>query len=212
MPVYYPIAQGDIIAVNVFCRLEAHLSYNVLFAEIDAGFNWTDSEEMTRAIADGLEPLYIALMSNRATFYGVATHRQLPGPPTTTEFIFRDTAGDESSDPLPPQTCGLFTRQGVISNRRQRGRMYVPFPPESLNDTNGEPDVAYQSDLQDLGDMVVGSQVFTDAASANAGTLKWKVFSGMDGQYYDVSNARIRRSWATQRRRSGFGGVWVPFP
>jgi len=104
-----------------------------------------------------------------------------------------------AGDPLATQLSIVVSFQGDrvsgTPQARQRGRIYLPFPREALNDTSGRPDSTTVSTIATAAGVLL-------AASAGGGPgWTWVVYSRTAPGYTVVTNGWVDNEWDTQRRR-----------
>lgn len=118
------------------------------------------------------------------------------------------TIGTGTGGAMPQQTSGLITKLTNTGGRSGKGRVYVPFPYNAANGTDGRPVTAYQSQLNVLG-LSLFSNVSVTAAGVTVG-LNAMLLHRLPGPLVGYSGSQIvdfvaRSHWATQRRRSDYG-------
>jgi len=153
---------------------------------------------------------YIACLGNDAQFLGVSI--QLIRNTRRPKTVLTTSAGDGGfeGEPLPRQVAGLIKVTTDEASRHGRGRMYVPFPPESANTNTGVPSGAYIDALNNLALklddlMVVGG-------GGNTVTLQPVLYNRATNAVIPVTSAGAAPVWATQRRRADVrGGDKPPF-
>jgi len=148
------------------------------------------------------------LMTSDASWYGAAAQKVFPSVGLEFTSNAHTGAGTAGTNPLPSQTCGLLKLSTFVAGRRQRGRMYVPFPDEVFNDVTNRPTAAYLVLLNNLGAGLLNPFSVTGVAGGTA-TLSWGMWNGISG-FRGYSFGAARDFWATQRRRSFAGRTDAP--
>jgi hypothetical protein len=140
-------------------------------------------------------------MSVAASFDYVAVQHILPEPAGDTSFSsIAPVNGSNVSDLLPRQTCGIITLRTGIAGVKFRGRVYAPFPPESANDSSGQPNAGYLTNLDALATLF--DDVLTITVGADSLGLTPVVYHRSDDTTTPITVAVSRPRWATQRRRN----------
>lgn len=150
-------------------------------------------------------PLYQQLLPQAVTYHGVRLRvaKVLPAPMAVTTSLLAGP-GTIASDVMSLQTCGMVTKRTVLAGRAYRGRMYIPFPPETRNDPTGVPSAAYVADLATLATAICLS-VTPVAGGGGTCDLIPVLYHRGTASSTDLSTIVARRKWATQRRRSDYG-------
>lgn len=149
--------------------------------------------------------LFADCMSADAQYYGSQLYYQTPtGPrPRPSTSKAGATIGVDVSPLLPTQTCGLISLYSDILGKTGQGRVYVPFPAVSTQDTNGTPKPLYLTVLTALATNLVGTRGVTDGAVTGTFTPVLYVPGGAPPK--PLLHYIVRDAWATQRRRGSFG-------
>lgn len=100
--------------------------------------------------------------------------------------------GDNTGEILPRASSGLvrFSTGVVVGRRFLRGRMFIPLPTETSNDTVGKPTSAYKTSVQSA----------LDALLAN-GDVALYIWSRTGGTSAPVQSATVWDEWAYLRSR-----------
>ncbi len=208
------MAVGDVLKVRIVtyhgALLNAHLGINVLHWRISAE---TALGVTLKEVADALDltwgASYQALMSASADYRGTGVQRILP----TLSIEFPSFAGAGpgaiATDLLSGQ-CGLIHKATALGGRENRGRTYIAFPPESLNDADNKPTAAYNAALTTLAGNIDITQTIVGAGGT--ATLKQVIFHRETNTTTDLTGFTTQTEWATQRRRMPRGKLRpVPF-
>lgn len=205
------LAIGDAITVRIICTAEGQVAYNVRHGIITAlgGAGLPDST-LAADLATTLGPEYKDLIGTLARFEGVSVQIRRLDALFAAQFSNNESGeGTLAGDMLPTQVCGLIRFRSNFAGRQGRGRLYVPFPTESVNDADGDPTAPYLAAMVDLADNLIGS--FVSAEGENSATLNWRVSSSTLGSQRPITAYDLRTKWATQRRRSEIRGGDRPF-
>lgn len=106
--------------------------------------------------------------------------------------------GSGAGDALPRQTQGLIRwgTASVINGRRVRGRLFMPGPNESDNDTGGTPTAAYSSALTTAAATILVAGATTSEACI------WHRPSGAGaGSSPDITSATGATTWSVLKSR-----------
>lgn len=102
------------------------------------------------------------------------------------------------NDPLPTQLAIVMSfqgeRQAGVPQARRRGRVYLPFLREAINDAAGRPDSTSVATVVAAGDALL-------AASQAAAGWTWLIFSRVAPGYTEVTNGWVDNEFDIQRRR-----------
>jgi len=174
---------------------------------VDAGFTLAD---FANSMASALNPLYLNLLCEAATFRGVTVQQYtVAGPPPVASGL-DDDPGTRTGDPLPRQCCGMITLTTNFIGRDGRGRIFVPFPGEIDNTTtSGTPQASYVSDLNTLGSFFSTPQTLLDLASKEAEFI-WTIKPApmtFGGPFREITGRNGRQRWATQKSRGSYGAA-----
>jgi hypothetical protein len=112
--------------------------------------------------------------------------------------------GDNAGDALPRQTSGIISLVTALGGRKNRGRVYVPFPSETDNAIAGHPTAGYVTALGDLAAILTGPYIGV-GAGGNTNDLQPVILHRVDGSVTPITGHFERSFWATQRRRGDFG-------
>jgi len=147
-------------------------------------------------------------MTATGEFRGAQAQKVFPLPKGATFNASDPAAGTRSTEPLPPQTCGVISLKTALAGRHFRGRIYLPFPAENDNGVTHIPSATYITNASTL---MTGIFVTTGVVGATGTTnMKPVIFNRLTGGTTDVVSGRVREGWGTQRRRSYFGQHNLP--
>jgi len=164
-----------------------------------------DKTKLANAFFIAIKAATKALMTADGSFVYVAAKKIGVTPP---DPEFRSTeaaeAGTAGGDPLPTQVSGIITIQTAFAGRKYRGRMYVPFPSEGMNDVTGKPSAAYLVLLANLANVMLADPV-TLTDGGNSIDLEPILWHRATNTFDVVTSARMNQKWATQKRRGIYG-------
>lgn len=138
------LAANDILEVKFFCSNANQQGINVLHYRVAsvAGGNFPDST-LVDAMSALAGPIYRAWLPAVCGYLGCRLQRIFPRPqPIAQTSTGGAGAGAQATDPLPAITAFLVTKRSESAGPGGRGRVFLPFWPEGLNDVNGEPEAA----------------------------------------------------------------------
>lgn len=193
-------ALNDNVLVKFFCSFGSQISVNVRKFRVTAVAGGGPS---IQAVADQLSvtvsTLYQDVMPVAARYEACSV--QKVDPPASDPVFSTNGAGPGAApgEPLPPQTCGIFTLTTGFAGRSARGRQYIPFPYEDANDLDGKPIAGYIADMEALAVFFSTSHtVIVGAASVSiTPVLHFNLIPAVP-----ITGYVLRGYWATQRRRS----------
>jgi hypothetical protein len=204
---------GDLFKLRVYTRCRGAMALNVLHYKmtLDVGGPITQfkiaSQWYTQCGAQFLD-----CVSQEAKLEKVTAQQwsELGNTPIRLEegVVYTNVLGNLAGTALPSQVTGLIKLQSNSPGRSYRGRTYVPFPPETVNDAGAVPEANYMNLLAFYADKLDDSlnpvQVLPDPPG-NA-TLAPVVYSSKLRLTSFINRAVPRFHWATQRkRRPGVG-------
>lgn len=200
-----PFAIGDVVETVFRSQNVEQAGINVRHWTVTAAApaSMTD-QDVANQFQALVGPLIAACMGSNSNMLQTAV-RKVNGVPigAQTPSNTPTIPGAVVSGDLPRQTSGLITLRTLTIGRKGRGRMYVPFPPTTLSDVNGQPTAGYLTALTALRNVVGANVVLTDGV--NVMTFQPCLYKRGALVGTPVTSAVNRLSWATQRRRGSFG-------
>lgn len=195
----------EVWSCRIYTKFNDQVAINVLNYVI--GSTLADQVTDLEAAADiavHLATEFKACISSAATFQGVGLQRRSPAPPGQEALSAVGAGvGGVTGDPLPRQVAGLLSFKTQYAGPRYRGRMYIPFPGESDNDTDTTPTASAITRFDALLDKVIANVNLTGAVG-NALAIP-VIRSRKFGTYEQILGGVVRDNWATQQRRGAFG-------
>jgi len=197
---------NDIVQTRHYCRLGDQASVNVRHWRVTtkAGTGATLASFLTTLAGTGLHAAYRALINDQAEYVGTDAQIIFPTLGVPTQSTTGAGSGDTSGDALPTQTSGLLTIRTSLGGRKNRGRLYVPFPTETDNTSAGAPTSTYQLALADLAAIFAVSYIGV-GAGGNTNDLQPVILHRSNMTTTAVTSVTASAKWATQRRRGKFG-------
>ena len=162
--------------------------------------------ELASYMAAVAAPAYQALMTPSASYESTTVFRVLPAAgymPFTS--LIAAGPGIIAGDMVPRQVAGILTKTTAYAGRAFRGRVYVPFVPESMNDVTGVPTTPYITKLTNLGGVILNP--FTVVGGTGSATFQPSLFHRAGLTTTDIIGFRSNSKFATQRRRGSYGRV-----
>lgn len=204
---------NDILQVRVGTYHAGQTGLNTFFFRVEEAGIATTLEQIALDLDEELSLLYKQVLAGDASYYGVQVQRVHPTPKSvavqSTEHIGPGLSGAEA---LPGQVAGVISSFSAFSGRKERGRIYVPFPSvEDADGTTNAPTNGYKGDLTLLGDTVYGPN--TGGTGDDAFSLVPVIFHRGLGTASNIVGFVARQRWGTQRSRSSYGALnaYPPF-
>lgn len=199
-----PLASLDLLQVTLVCKADTQFSQVVRHYSVQTV---TGSPSTLEDFADGVEsrfaPLFKAMMSSSAQWWGVKVQRLAPLKSVAVLSISRRDDADVDGDLIPRQACGVIKLMTATGSRSARGRSFIPFASETHNNSNGDPEGAYITLLDSLGDSLIQDLSLTTGGRGS--TSKAVVFSRKLNAVENLIARQSRTHWGSQRRRSNIG-------
>jgi hypothetical protein len=201
------VAVGDKFQVTFVCRFGGQNGLNVKYFKVDAVSNMDGlANEFAQKLSTVFAPLYKPLLSTAAKYRGVMMKQV--GTLLPISYFATDGTGDGTAtgDPLPSQACGLISLYGQGEKRKNHGRVYIPFPAEGDNASNGGVSVAYGANADLLGQEFLNNRTYNIGGTDTDITGRWYIASSQGGGTpCFLESKRVRGFWASQRRRGLLG-------
>lgn len=194
------LAVNQIVQTKAYCRLDAQIGINV-WHYLVTGIVGAPTDAHVAAQVDGVVgTLYKSAMSKFARYQGVTAQIIKPTMYIPSQNNTSAGIGINDGDPIPAQAAGLVSLRSDLSGRKNRGRKYIPFPPEDYNNTSGDPSIDYQGILAGFASFWT-SNLEVDGGGGNTAVLKPVVYHRATGTTTALTSYVVRKHWATQRRR-----------
>lgn len=204
MPIETPLAVGDICRITFESRTDTQIGINVLFLRItDVSGQIAILETLVDDLAGFGQNIYPNILPEEAFFSGVSG--QLLGLPDSYQYFKqRVSFGAADGKLLPTQTSPVIQKQSGLAGRKNRGRMYMPFPPDTF--------------LGELGRLTIdGIQAYITIADAFNEKSRWESGAAQQGTFtwtlpwdrlvdpVEIRNFVVTGKFGTQRRRGQYG-------
>lgn len=200
-----PVAVNDKLEIKAYCALGDQVGINVRHWTVSAttGGSLTE-QQVADAYSQQLAPIMQSLISAYSKYLGV-TLQTISITPKPAAVISTAGQGDGSNGGahLPKQTCGFLRLKTAGSGRKSRGRVYTPFPPHLLTNTEGEPNPDMIDHLNALGNFYASSRGFVVGGATVV--ISPVIRNRAANEYSAVVNFETVPKWATQKRRGDFG-------
>lgn len=205
-----PLAADQKLQVRLYCTRGDQTAINVLNYKVVSADGTMTEQDLVGALATRFAPKYKDVMSVGAEFYGVDL-RPFVGNQLGATFWSKNGAGAGTvlGQVLPKQISGLIAWQSAVPGRHGKGRMYVAFPSESDNDTNGVPGVTYAGPLLALATTLAGQFTVT-AGGVKTADVVLCIRNRLTNLFSPVAAATARVKWATMRSRGDYGRINPP--
>lgn len=204
------LAQSDVLKVVFYCRQNDQVAQNVRHFEVSAigaGTSPTDLEAVT-AIVGRVKPEYLPLLASNAEFRGATLQRITPLKNDAVGYSSPDV-GTAVGDPLPLEMAGLISFKTGLAGRKNRGRMYVPFPSEGDNNTTGHPSAAYVALLTLLAAHFTGPMTFVPGGGAASYTLRALCYPADNVIGRVITSSQETNRWVSMRSRGDYSAANV---
>lgn len=209
---------GGIYEHRIVCFIAGQLGINILHGRIESLVAPNPTDQLyVNAVELALAPLYKACLPNTAGAWRGVGVRQVGVAVAGVEvFSTASTnAGNGTTPALPKQVAGIISKKTDLSGRKNRGRLYIPFPREEDNTTDGRPDATYIAAMQAIADWYKGDATNIREVTVLGGGIarvRFGIYHRSDLSFTPCTNFVVRGEWANQRRRGGYGRTNVlPF-
>jgi len=202
---------GDRVELRIYCYATAQqqIGINTVRMKIDTIGPTVDpirSDDLNAALSAFFAPSYKALLDSSCVYLG--TSMQLFPQRTFVADWSKEGAGAGSvvGNDAPAQVSGLITLRTNYAKRSGRGRLYIPFPSVTSNDTTGIPTNAYMVLLNQLAELFDSPIPLLVGPDTVAVTLHCEIdnANGTGIEKAVVLSEGVQK-WATQRRRGSYG-------
>lgn len=194
---------NDIVEVKFFCSAGGiQNGINVLHYKVSGvpvpGV--TDSDAAA-ALSTQAAPLYKAYLPTGTRYEGVRLQIVRPGLFPAAVSVAGAGVGLIAQDRLPSQVAFLLSLRTGVAGRSGRGRVYLPFWPETYNSSTGRPEAVAVTAATNWSNAMIANLTVT--VGAFSCVLSPVIMSKVGALATPiVTTVLIRQEWATQRRRS----------
>jgi hypothetical protein len=202
------IQMNDILSCRVvaFDNNKTQMGVNVLwYVCTGTGPGATSTElDLSASLTATLKPVYLPIMHAHADFRGLGVTVVKP-----VRFIEQHTspgapiAGTGGPDAMPLQVSYLIKILTALAGRKNRGRIYPPFPPSAFANTDGTMTAGAQTALGNLQAAI--PLTITLGALPAVTNLALGVYHKSTGTISIATSTAPVFRWATQRRRGDEG-------
>jgi hypothetical protein len=201
----FTILPGDVLEATIFCQLGDQISANVLhYVETTQSGASQTLEQFTIKVSGYFASAYKAVLTNAAYFYGVKGRRVWPVQSIYFSSVIGQGVGTGGIGSLPKQASAIISKFTNTPRQAGRGRVYIPFPPISANDTNGRPSTTFQVQLLPLADLLDDTLTFgAGLDTCTVAPCLWQPL--LFGNPRPVTFVQVQPYWGTQRRRGDYG-------
>jgi len=198
---------NDIVQARFFCYAFDQVAINSVHFRASSIVANPTTAHFAALLASTMPALYKALLAPAADYIGLATQKVFPLPKHIPDVETTGIgAGALTGHILPRQTSGIVTKRTAFAGKRYRGRVYVPFPAEDVNqDSVGTPTAAYVTLLNNFKASLLGN--WTINTGGNQAVMVPIIYHEDDNTYTDITGSTSQARWGTQRRRSSYGPV-----
>jgi len=200
------IAFGDRLEIKFYCADAEQGSVNTI--NFQAG-NSTGGSITDQDVANYFDEFYGSTLkdfiANTASYQGttcrIANLLPLPVPALASAHSGVGVAGAVG---LPRQTAGLLDFRTAVAGPGGRGRMFFPFPATTANETLGKPLAGYVTSMSNFGTDLIAVAFIPGFGGASL-QVSFVLWSPTHARMVPIVSAFGATSWATQKRRGGFG-------
>jgi hypothetical protein len=125
-----PVVTGDIVLIQPVCTLGDQTALNNVHFRCDThlGGGATDAE-IAAWFEGNLAPLYKAILTTPASWYGLLAQKIWPLPLYAHAVNRAHTgAGTAGTQPAPTEACSVIATKTSLAGRAYQGRVFLPFP------------------------------------------------------------------------------------
>jgi hypothetical protein len=204
----YVIQPGNIIQARVWCTAGDQASVNTLYYLPAPGMVVGPTDQMCAvAIDNQIATVVKATLSDDAFYNGVQVSVPLVRPLNATVFSTNGAGpGAVANASGPRQAACVISLNTAFAGPAYRGRLFWPFPPNSLDTDIGIPSGPYVALLQAAMAQIVGP-IGVVGGGGNA-ILNYVLFhrnATVVPRTTPITSFAVRTKWGTQKRRGSYG-------
>jgi hypothetical protein len=141
-----PILDNQVCTVKAYCYLDGQVSINQYHWRMNNPVGVPTYEGFLAALSPLMGISYATILPTVAEYLGLSLQLRLPTARQSISTALGAQVGGDASIPLPKQASVIVTKKTgiVVASRRNRGRIYLPFPPVSADEGNGVPTAVYR--------------------------------------------------------------------
>jgi len=194
-------ALNDTFEFKLFCQYTPQFSCNVLHYKIVAlNGGVVTLEEMADALSLQLAPAWKPLFFTSASYYGALMRRVAPDATLQAQTKQGAGPGTAGTSAAPPSGSMYVTTTTGQPGRKNRGRIYFPFPPIQFLDVGGNLDAAGSAAIQLSMNTILQTHVVSGASGGTV-TLQYAIYNRAAKTSQPASQYFIRTHLGTQVRR-----------
>lgn len=199
-----PLAIGDVLQGVMACQAADQIALNVYYWRVNLMSVPASGtlEELHGLLDARADADYIAVLPPTASYYGSKLLRIHPTVTQPSFFVDND-AGTLGAGLGGRQDAAIITKKTAVPGRPGRGRVYIPFLPNTAYDSAGHLTLAYRGLLITLASDLVGT--VTLAGLATTYTLVPVLVTRAVPTGIDIIGGQIRNKIGNQRRRGDYG-------
>lgn len=204
---------GDVIQAKFACYGNSQVGLNIRHWVVSSETAGPpDPGEVAGDLSGAMAPKYKALISSTVVFSGVGVQKIWPLPVSVeTAYVFDDGAGTAGATLLNSQASGLIKLTTGLAGRKNRGRVYVPFPAAGDDALTGVPITSYVTRLNTLANAFLATYTVTSTiVPGNIWVLSPVLWHRSTHTFTPLVSYVSRLGWATQRRRGFFAAANRP--
>jgi len=191
---------NQLIEVKFVNRMAAQNAVNILHYKVAAVVGNPTDTDVSADLDAAAGPLYRDLMSAEAAYVGSSFQIFSPIAFDRIINVVNGGVGDHAEDVLPTQTALVVTKRTGLAGRSFRGRMYVPFMPETYSTVDAKPSAAALVAADALASYPLDN--ITIINGGDSVTLQPVVYSRKLATAVVVIGFTLRTEWGTMRTRS----------
>lgn len=214
-----PVITGDIVKVQAVSVQGVQTALNDVFFRVDnhIGGGATDTE-IAAYLETNLAPLYKAILTDNASWYGLLVQKVWPLPLFAHVVNRAHTGvGTAGTSSLPGEVSSVVAAKTPLAGRAFQGRIFLPFL--DANDTAGNGTLTTTS-YQTRAGLVASALYIPQTIVGGAGTTHMlpvifhrapnKSGTTTANSTTDISSFTVESLLATQRRRGARGRANTP--
>jgi hypothetical protein len=204
-----PMSVLDLYSCRLVTSADNQVAINtVYYLTASIGSPPSTDQDLADSVSAAVATAIRACMTNSATYKGCLVQRVNPRPPQVDVVsVVGAGSGSGGTTPIPHQVSGVLSWYTASAGRQHRGRIFVPFPDISSDDTDRTPTVTYTTNIT-----AVGTALRTVTALATGGrtatvnfVLAHKQLPGPIWSSASITAILGQKKWGTQRRRGNYG-------
>ena len=203
------IVNGDTIRCRVICYTPSQISVNLLHYKCTNLVGAPTDQDIVDSVATGWGIAYKPALGTASRYRGVGLQIVTGGARLEVVNIASDGQGTGNVGVGPTQTSAVLKKKGALATRKNRGRLYFPFP--AVNDFNVDGSMvgAYKTLMTTVA-TAFGPQLLGIGTGGRTVTLDMVLATYIGSPPILTSTLNVLTFaptglWGTQRRRSEYG-------